>query len=172
MATSAVVDWGAWAGLWEAIAASPIARTVAEAPWAYPALEAVHLLGIALLVGPILVFDLSVLGLTRPIDRATAQGLLLPFVWVGFAVNVVSGGLLFASNAVEFAGNPAFLAKIALIVVAGLNAAVFQARFTASAAPLATGHAEPQRLAEAGALLSLVTWVAVLVAGRLIAYVG
>ncbi len=167
--------FSSWTEMWESLAALPFSVALREATWAYPALETIHLIGIALLVGPILVFDLRVLGLRAGLPLADTHDLLLPWVWTGFALNAVSGLLLFASDAAEFAANPAFAAKMSLIVVAGINAAVFQWRFgrtLAGATPHGSAAFGAPMGAKVMALISVVTWLAVITAGRLIAYTG
>ncbi|MBI1385891.1 MAG: hypothetical protein GC150_13380 [Rhizobiales bacterium] len=159
-----------WTVLWEAVAELAAARFVAETTWAYPALETVHLIGIALLFGPILVFDLRVLGVGRAIAPGRLHAILLPWVWTGFSLNVTSGLLLFASDAAEFATNSAFQAKIALIVLAGLNAIAFRSRFQPWARSLDGSGPAPAGAREI-ALVSILLWLGVLTAGRLIAYV-
>ncbi len=151
------------------IADLPVSEFVRSSVWAYPALETVHLFGLGLLFGPIVIFDLRVLGFLRASGVAALAALLLPWVWLGFVLNLASGFLLFGSDANEFSVNPAFLAKMALIVFAGLNAMIFQWR--ASTVRGATDGAERLGL-RLQALLSIVLWSSVIVAGRMIAYVA
>ncbi|MDX2289846.1 MAG: DUF6644 family protein [Hyphomicrobiaceae bacterium] len=165
-----------WTELWEALAASPVSVSLREATWAYPALETIHLIGIAILVGPIMIFDMRILGLRGHLPVAATHELLLPWVWIGFGLNAVSGLLLFASDAAEFAANPAFAAKMALIALAGLNAVFFQWRYRelVAAAALRGSLAEPAVPAGAKgqAAISILIWLCVVAAGRLIAYTG
>lgn len=156
--------------LWQWLAETPVAAFVREAAWAYPLLETIHLVGLALVVGPILAFDLRLLGWNRDIavDRLAAH--LLPLVLTGIAANVASGALLFASDAVEFAANPALQAKLALIVVAILNAAWFQRRVFPAHHAWRVGQDAPSA-ARLAAVTSIALWLMVLTAGRMIAYI-
>lgn len=156
--------------VWERIAATPIAAFVREATWAYPALETAHVLGLGLLVGAIFALDLRLLGWHRdlPVDRMAHH--LLPLVWIGFAVNAASGVLLFMSDAVEFATNPALQVKLALIGLAGLNALWFQLRVAPSLDAWRV-HAKTPAAARGAALVSIALWLAVITAGRMIAYI-
>lgn len=156
--------------LWQWLAETPVAAFVREAAWAYPLLETIHLVGLALVVGPILAFDLRLLGWHRDIavDRLAAH--LLPLVLTGIAANVASGALLFASDAVEFAANPALQAKLALIVVAILNAAWFQRRVFPAHQAWRVGQDAPSA-ARLAAVASIALWLMVLTAGRMIAYI-
>jgi hypothetical protein len=154
---------------WDAVQQSAAAAFVGESVWAYPALEIVHVLGIALVFGPILIFDLRVLGLYRDVDLSRLHRILLPWVWTGFALNAASGALMFVSDAAEFAANTAFRFKLALIAVAALNAVAFQKRWFP-----AIGGADDPKIsfrAKASAGASIALWLAIISAGRLMAYV-
>jgi len=133
----------------------------------YPAAEILHILGFVLLVGSIVALDLRLLGLAARIPIAPLAGLLLPLSHAGFALAVAMGFLLFSAHAAHVVGNPAFQAKLVLIAAALLV--------------VAAAHAGPWRrlrdwgdtappAARVAALASLVLWIAVVCAGRLIAY--
>lgn len=157
-------------GFWHDVAATAVASYVREAAWAYPLLETVHMIGLGLLFGGIVALDLRILGAARdlPITRLAAH--LLPWVWAGFVLNVVSGALLFASDAAEFAANSSFRVKLALIALAGLNALAFQWRVYPTA-PAWDRDARPPAAARTLAALSIALWLAVITAGRMMAYV-
>ncbi len=157
-------------GLWHTVHDWPVAALVRDSVWAYPALETVHIIGLALVFGSILAYDLRILGWDRdlPVSRLGAK--LLPWVWAGFALNLVSGALLFASDAAEFAANTSFRAKMVLLVLAALNAFWFQARVARSLAAWDAG-VMPPAAARIAAGLSIVLWIGVITAGRLMAYV-
>ncbi len=147
----------------EALAAlhgSAAAASLRASPWLYPAVETVHILGLALLVGAVAVFDLRALGMVPALPRDTLGRLALPLAAGGLAAAGVSGAALFATNAVELAANPAFLWKMGLFLLALANVALWH-RWAAQS---------PGR-ARLGAAASLLLWTGVLVAGRLIAYV-
>lgn len=131
-------------------------------PWAYPALEVVHLAGIALLLGNLVLLELRVLGMAPALPLAPLARAALPLVAVGFGLAATSGLLMFASQPMELLANRVFTLKMLLLMAAGSNAAWFH------------GRGSLQRLdgpAKAQALLSLGLWGAVLTCGRFIAYV-
>lgn len=134
---------------------------LASHPWAYPAFEALHLVGVALLFGGLVVFELRLLGLARALDLAALARLVLPLALLGFALCAFSGLCMFATQPQELLANPAFRAKLVLLMLAGANAAWFHARGS-----LALGDAA----ARAQGLLSLGIWLAVIICGRWIAY--
>lgn len=114
-----MTEWLAW------LEATPAATAVRAPPWLYPALETLHILGLGLLVGAAWTWDLRLLGLGRGIAVSELGRLTLPLARAGFGVAASSGALLFASDAVATAANPAFRAKLALIALAALSAALF-----------------------------------------------
>ncbi len=125
-------------------------------------LETLHIAALATLVGSLLVLELRVFG-AQPTLSLTALGrLAVRTALTGFALAVLSGSLLFLSDAIEIAANPAFRVKLVLILMAGGNALVFHARDSLRR------HDGVARL-QAG--LSLALWFGVIAAGRLIAYV-
>jgi hypothetical protein len=80
-----------------------------------------------------------------------------------------SGFLMFIAHATEFAGNPAFQVKLVLLVAAGLNALLFHRGAFRSVTGWETDSVVPVT-ARAAAVASLVLWVGVIAAGRLLAY--
>src|SRR6185295_7778153 len=95
--------------------------------WLYPAVETVHILGIALLFGSIAVMDLRLLGISRTIPVRTLAGHVLPWSAGAFLLIVPSGVAMFVAHASEFIASPVFAIKICLILAAGANAALFHA---------------------------------------------
>ena len=135
---------------------------IRESTWAYPALEVVHLAGVALLLGSLVLVELRVLGAGRDVPLPALAKLALPVTLAGFGLAALSGLLLFSSQPGELIANRAFAAKMALVLAAGANAAAFHLRGS-----LARGDATARAQAVASALL----WLGVLACGRLIAYV-
>ena len=103
--------------------------------WLFPVIETVHLLGMSALVGTIAVFDLRLLGWAMRKQRVTdLTHRLFPWAWAGFAVQVITGAMLFSSEAVHMQRNPAFRLKMLLILLAGIHALVFHFAVYRSAA--------------------------------------
>jgi len=140
---------------------SRIAEAMRESVWAYPLLETVHIASFAALIGSVLLFELRVFGVARAVGVVPLARLALRTAIIAFVCAAISGVLLFIPSAQELAAHPAFLAKLVLILVVGLNAAVFHLRGGVR------GH---DALARLQAMASLVLLLAVLAAGRLIAY--
>ncbi len=147
-----------------------VAARIRESLWLFPILESLHLLGMAALLATIGAFDLRLLdfALSRvPITNFAAR--IFPWVWAAFAIQVLTGFLLFSSEATRMYPNPAFRFKMALIALAGLNALVFRLMIFRSS-PGWNPHRTPPAARFSGAL-SLLLWIGVIIAGRLIGFV-
>ena len=119
--------------------------------WLFPALESVHVAGLALLVGAIVLLDLRLLGWAlrqSPVEEVEAQ--VRPWTRRGLATMLITGPVLFAADVTRYLHNPAFLLKMALFAVA----LVCQFRL---------------RRGRLSAAVSLVLWTSVVLAGRAIA---
>lgn len=149
----------AWA---VALEASALGRFAREDLLLYPAASVLHVLGVGLLVGAILAFDLRVLGFGRAIPLAAAAGLLLPLARFGFLLLLVSGPVMLAADATALATNPAARAKGALILLALANVAVFHR--------LAAWRGEPGSALRVSAAVSALAWLGAAACGRAIAY--
>lgn len=138
-------------------------------PWAFPALEAIHIAGIAGMLGNLMIFELRLFGLGAALPIRALARLALPLVVAGFVAVVASGLLMFASQAGELLTNPAFRLKMLLLVLAGCNAIWFHARGTLGRAE--SHGAGPDPLGRLLGVSSLLLWLGVLACGRAIAYV-
>jgi hypothetical protein len=134
---------------------------IASHPWLYPMLEALHIVGIALLVGSLVLLELRVWGRGAALPIEPLARLALAVTGVGFGVIVFTGILMFAAAPGELLANRAFTIKIGLIMLAGLNAAWFHGR---------GGLVKLDATARWQTMVSLGLWVAVIICGRWIAY--
>lgn len=130
-------------------------------PWAYPVLEIVHICGIALLLGNLVLVELRVFGLGAQLPVQPLARLALGTALAGFSLAAASGLLMFASQPGELLANRAFTLKMLLLFAAGCNAAWFHGR---------RSLARMDRAARVQMAVSTVLWVAVLSCGRWIAY--
>jgi hypothetical protein len=146
-----------------------LAAFVRTAPWVYPAVETTHYVGLAFLVGGIMLIDLRLLGFARSLPVSSMIG-LLPWVWVGFVINVVSGSIMFVYGATNFGANPVFWSKMLFMVLAGVNAFVFSRAAARSGAQWVDSGNVPA-FVKAVATASLVLWVCVVTTGRWMAYI-
>jgi hypothetical protein len=153
----------------EALQKSGVALGIRDSLYWFPTLEAVHVVALSIVFGTILIVDLRVLGIasTKRIFRRVS-GDALKWTWLAFAVAVVTGALMFTSNAVVYFGNVAFRIKMVLIVLAGLNMLVFH--LTEGDSDGWHRHVPAPSLAKFCAIASLVLWVGVIGAGRTIGF--
>jgi hypothetical protein len=138
--------------------------------WAYGVVNLAHILGLATLFGAVLVLDLKLLGLWRRVPLAALDRPALSLACAGFALAVVSGTALIATNATEYRGNPFLAIKLTAIALGLLNAGVAQflpAWRERHAEPLPPGRRAA--LAAVGGT-SLLCWLAAVAAGRMIGY--
>jgi hypothetical protein len=149
---------------------SSLGEAVRTTPLVYSSLESVHILGIALLVGPALAFDLRLLGAGRQMLPVTAAARhLLPLARFGFTIAVTSGLMLFVSGAVAVGNSGAAPWKLGLLIIAGINIAVFHQGAYRRVDDWDIDVPTPAR-ARIAATVSILVWSAVIAAGRLLAY--
>jgi len=131
-------------------------------PFAFPALEVVHIVGIALLIGNLVLLELRAFGMGSALPVKALARLSLTVALAGFGLVASSGLLMFAMQATELLTNRAFLAKMLLLAPAGCNAAWFHAR---------GGLERLDRLAKLQMVVSTILWLSVIACGRWIAYI-
>jgi hypothetical protein len=130
-------------------------------PFAYPLLEVLHIVGIALLVGNLVLFELRVWGFGPELPVPALARLALRLSLAGFALIAASGLLMFAGQPAELLANRVFVVKMGLVMLAGLNALYFHARGSL---------ARLDRSARVQTVVSMGLWLAVIICGRWIAY--
>lgn len=130
-------------------------------PYAYPALEAAHIAGIALLFGNLVLLETRVWGLHGALPVPALSRATLTLALTGFTLAAATGLTMFASNPAELLANRSFTVKMGLLCLLGLNAGVFHAR---------GGLARLDAWARAQTVLSVGLWLGVIICGRWIAY--
>lgn len=155
---------GVYAEWLAALEHSGLGHLVRHSSLLYPVANLLHVLGAALLVGAIAVFD-GTLVLRRFGDAARTGRVAIPIAATGLLIQIPTGVLLLASEARALGTNPAFLLKVAFIALGLVNVAAFHLLFGRS---LRKGTLPPAAVALA--VVSLAAWTVVLLAGRMIAY--
>jgi len=146
-----------------------IADAIRTLIWLYPALETTHYIGLSLLLGGIMLIDLRLLGIARSLPIPDMVG-LLPWVWIGFLINVMTGSLMFIYGATSFGLNRAFWLKMSLMAVAGINALIFTVAAARSGQDWVTRGQTPVYI-KTIATASMVLWIGVMTTGRWMAYI-
>ncbi|ESZ28828.1 DUF6644 family protein [Mesorhizobium sp. L2C084A000] len=140
-----------------------LARWLKASFVAYPVVNALHIMSIGALLTSVVLMDLRICGAFRSLPQAAFVALLRRTALAAFVGALVTGSLLFSVKASTYAAMPIFLAKMTLILVAGVNFLAFM-RFSR-----ATDSDEP-----AGgtvlAVLSILLWISVFFAGRFIGF--
>jgi hypothetical protein len=140
-----------------------------QVPPAFAACESLHFIGLSLLFGSLLLVDLRGLGFFPGMPLLSLHK-LVPVALLGFGINLLTGIAFVTYSPGTYFGNPAFQMKMALILLAGVNAVVFELMVFR---PLRAGvpDAEHRALIKITSILSLLIWTCVLLAGRLIPFV-
>ena len=149
---------------------SALGTAVSQSTWLFPAIETVHVIALALVVGSIAVLDLRLLDRTwrvRAITELTQD--VLPWTWASFAVAATSGFLMFASAATKYAADTPFRIKMVLLQLAGANMLAFH-RFTYRSVAAWDVNAPTPPAAKLAGGLSLLFWIGVVTCGRWVGF--
>jgi len=152
-----------------AIEASALGEAMRKSLWLFPAVETLHIIGLALLVGSIAVLDLRLLGFSRTIPVRRLAAHVLPWSLASFLLIVPTGLAMFVAHVGDYISSTTFVLKICLIMAAGVNAAVFHAGVFRSVQSWDV-HVMPPPAARVSAALSLLIWMSVIACGRFLAY--
>jgi hypothetical protein len=152
----------------EGALARTVGSFVTETPWMWPTCETLHFVGLSLLMGVVLLVDLRVLGVMRGVSYASLHR-LLPWAAIGFGVNVVTGILFFVGIPHQYFDNKTFYWKLALVLLAGLNAVYF----TVVDEPWELGPGEDASFTSKFAAVSaMILWVGVMYCGSMLPFLG
>lgn len=150
--------------------AQPLAVAISESAVAFPWIESVHVLAICFVFGSIAIVDLRLLGIASRRDsvaRMTRE--IVPWTVGAFVIAAITGTLMFISSAERYWDNGYFRAKLALLVLAGLNMLVFH--FITGRDPRKIDEApRPPPAARAAGAVSLSLWLVIVVFGRWIGF--
>jgi hypothetical protein len=137
-----------------------------ESLLAFPAIITLHAIGMGFLAGGSTAIDLRILGVARGISLKAMAG-FVPLLWLAFAINAVSGTLLLIAYPTKALTNPLFYVKLGLIAL-GVTLVY---RIGATVLRATDGEDKPMpRFAKPLALASIATWIALILAGRFLAY--
>jgi hypothetical protein len=137
--------------------------------WAWPAMEAAHFLGLALIFGTVLIVSARVLGLARDRMSYSAVHRMLPLGALGLIVNVVTGMFFFIGDSGRYVAMDGFPPKIMLLMIAGFS----MIYFTSFDGPWKLKAGDDATLpSKAMALVILGSWAGVIIFGRLLPYYG
>ena len=136
-----------------------LAQAMKYSTWLYPTVETVHIWGVGMLFGSVVLMDLRVLGLGKALDYSALSRLGIAVSVLGFSLAVLTGSMLFITHAADLIASRLFILKMCLIFLLITNAALLRMRVVINAAT------------KAQAVISLVGWASVIGLGRWLAYV-
>lgn len=148
-----------------------MAAFIRQSMWLYPILEIIHIVGITVLVGAALMFDLSILGSSAKQLRLSGLAQhLLPWSQRGLVLILPSGILLFITNSKTLGVDPTFWLKMILLLVAAINVLVFH-RLIFRKGNFSNPDIDPAPVsAKISAVISITVWLGIIACGRLLAY--
>ena len=154
----------------KSLEASGLATRIRDALWLFPLIESTHVIGLSLVFGTILIIDLRLLGVAstqRSFQQMASD--ILKWTWAAFTVTVLTGALMFITNARVYYHNSFFRTKMLLLALSGINMLVFE--LTAGRTIHRWENApSPPRAGKAAAALSLAMWIAIIIMGRLVGF--
>lgn len=152
------------------VQATPLSVWINQSTWIWPLCETLHFIGLSLLLGVTGFFDLRLMGFFRRVSIGAARD-LMPLALVGFAINLITGVVFLTGLPGQYAHNPLWWFKVGFIMLAGLNAVVYETALSAKLLALEPGTDTPHRVKMIG-LVSLLSWLAVLYCGRMLPFLG
>lgn len=148
---------------------NPIGNWVLSSDYGYYICLVGHAIGMAVVVGAVLMLCIKVLGFSKEQPLLQFEP-LFAIAWAGFALNAVTGLALFMANAPNLAKNPPFLIKISFIALGGLCLwALWRGLMSERAVVVDLGGPASVRV-KALAAATMALWLIAIMAGRLIAY--
>jgi hypothetical protein len=155
---------------WVALEATTLAGALRGSVWAYPLVNAAHILGVALLVGAMIPLDLRLLGAWQAVPLAPLWRVLTRTAGVGLGLAIIFGSLLFITRATTYAASGLFLAKMVVVGIGTANALAVRTLGPAALTPVWAAREKPPVRVQLAGGLSLVAWLMALTLGRLVGY--
>ena len=149
--------------------ASKISNVMVNSPWAWPASETVHFLGLSLTFGVLMAVNLRILGVMKQVPFGEVHR-LLPWGMLGFGLNLITGMLFFVGQPRQYIDSAPFYWKVVFLMIAGANflyLTVFRKSWADLRDPWAAGG-----LDKAMAYVSMFAWLVVLYCGRMLPFIG
>lgn len=140
---------------------------ISGSTWLYPFVQLTHFAGLSLWIGTTFALDFRLLGLGRKRQTAAElSGDLFGWNWIGFAIAICGGFLLFATSATKYVVNPAFLVKLGILIPCALVIHIVNQQKSR----VWGAHADTMRIGKYMGLVELLLWLGVVTAAVLIAH--
>jgi hypothetical protein len=156
--------------IFQYIDATSSSTALRESYYVFPLIEGLHVVSLALSVGLVMWFDLRLAGwILKDQSVSAVFRPIRPFMLTGFAITFITGSLLFWSLAMRCYGSPFFWAKVIMLVLAGVNIAIYHLTIDRRQTEWDDAAMPPAQARIAG-LVSLTLWVGIIAVGRMMAY--
>jgi hypothetical protein len=143
---------------------SPWSHAMNAYEWVFPLVQSLHFIGFALSIGTIAIVDLRLLGFgMRRQNPAELAADLEPWTRAGIAIMLITGPLMFSTDAVTYHYNPSFQFKMICLTAALIFHFTVHRRVVRPGASAAAG--------KVAGILSLLLWTGVVAGGRMIAFI-
>jgi uncharacterized membrane protein len=160
---TAFQDW-----LVATFASTTLVSSFMRSRYGWPTVEAVHFVGLSLLIGTIGMFDLRLLGMAKRVPIAALHR-LIPWGILGYTINVITGSMFLLTEPDQYVYNPAFHLKMLFMGLAGVNVLTFYLLVFRKVRASGREFDAP-RSAKLIAGISLFCWITVIVCGRLLTF--
>ena len=147
-----------------------LSKSILETQWTWPICETLHFVGLALLIGAVGLADLRMLGMAKGL-RFEGLHRLIRWGIAGFTICAITGTLFFIGAPFQYVHNVVFQLKLLFILLAGINALIFEMKVLPQMGDLAPGQDAPMA-AKVVAASSLFLWVGVMFLGRMLPFLG
>jgi hypothetical protein len=147
-----------------------VAIRIRDGLYLFPVFESIHVVGLALVFGTIVVIDLRLLGWAssqRPFQKVAAD--ILKWTWAAFALTALTGALMFAANATVYYNNLYVRMKMLLLVLSAVNMLAFELTARRTVSQWDSSPSAPTA-GKRVAVASLLIWLGVIFAGRMIGF--
>src|SRR5437870_11887215 len=158
------------AGFLALLESSSLATAIRDSLYLFPIIESLHVLGLTLVFGTMVIIDLRLLGMAsirRPFTLLTSD--ILKWTWAAFVWTATTGMLMFITNANVYYHNFFFRTKMVLLALAGINVLIFE---LTSARTVGRWHKDTAAplAGRAAAVVSLLFWIMIIFMGRWIGF--
>jgi hypothetical protein len=153
------------------LAGTSLSQGLQRAIWLIILLQTVHILAIAMVLSSVAMVELRILGWTSAQSMPQTARRFLSWVWTGLVVLAGTGvALVIAEPRRTLDNNPAFLLKMAMLAIAIAMTLAFQVSLSRNAG-LWDAKPSSRKMVSVLAVVTLMLWLAIAMAGRWIAYV-
>lgn len=149
---------------------SKISDVMVNSPWVWPASETVHFLGLSLSFGVLLALNLRILGVMKHVAFADVHR-LLPWGMLGFGANLITGMMFVIGQPRQYIDSAPFYWKVVFLMIAGANF-LYLTVFSRAWPGDGDGGFDSSLADKAMAVSSIVAWLVVLYAGRMLPFIG